>query len=89
MKGPKSILCNMWEEKLATLCPDDLLPTEREALDGHVASCPFCAAMLAEYGQIDTLLRSTLIAKRSLGLEKVLYSRKEQEKRLWSKPNIR
>jgi hypothetical protein len=64
----------MWEEKLATLCPDDLLPTEREALDGHVASCPFCAVMLAEYRQIDTLLRSTLIAERSLELEKVFLS---------------
>ena len=64
----------MWEEKLATLCPDDLLSAEREALDGHVATCPFCAALLAEYRQLDTLLRNTLIPKRSLGLEKIFLS---------------
>ncbi len=48
--------CVEWQEKLAATHPDDLSPSHREALERHVASCPACAAVRAEYLAIDALL---------------------------------
>ncbi len=48
--------CIEWQEKLAATHPDDLSPSHREALERHVASCPACAAVRAEYQAIDALL---------------------------------
>jgi len=48
--------CVEWQEKLAATHPDDLSPSHREALERHVASCPACAAVRAEYQAIDALL---------------------------------
>ncbi|MFL5625169.1 MAG: winged helix-turn-helix domain-containing protein [Ktedonobacteraceae bacterium] len=41
--------CPQWAEKLAALHQDDLSSNDRIALDEHVASCPACSAVRAEY----------------------------------------
>src|SRR5229473_1054469 len=48
--------CVEWQEKLAATHPDDLSPSHQQALERHVASCPACAAVRAEYQAIDALL---------------------------------
>ena len=74
MNHPRPIPCAEWEEKLAATYPGDLLPTEREELNAHIASCPACEAVLAEYYKMDTLIRDALIAKRSLQLWEIFLS---------------
>ncbi len=56
MNHSMEILCIVWWEKLAATHPDDLFPSEQQALERHVASCPACAAVRAEYQVIDALL---------------------------------
>jgi hypothetical protein len=48
--------CVEWQEKLAATNPDDLSPSQWQALGRHVVSCPACAAVRAEYQEIDALL---------------------------------
>jgi hypothetical protein len=48
--------CAEWEEQLAATHPDDLSPSQQQALERHVASCTACAAVRAEDQEIDTLL---------------------------------
>src|SRR2546428_4373897 len=56
MDHPMYTPCAEWEEKLAATHPDDLSPSDRVALDMHVASCPACATVRAEYQAIDALI---------------------------------
>ncbi len=56
MNHSMEILCVVWWEKLAATHPDDLFPSEQQALERHVASCQACAAVRAEYQTIDALL---------------------------------
>lgn len=53
MKDPMFKPCAAWAEKLAATHPDDLSPTEQAALEAHVAECPACAAVRAEYRLMD------------------------------------
>lgn len=53
MKDPMYELCPPWSEKLVALHPDDLSPRERTELEDHVANCPVCSAIRAEYRQMD------------------------------------
>ncbi len=46
MNHSMEILCVVWWEKLAATHPDDLFPSEQQALERHVASCQACAAQL-------------------------------------------
>ncbi len=48
--------CIEWQEQLTATHLDDLSPFDRQALERHVASCPACAAVRAEYQAIDALL---------------------------------
>lgn len=48
--------CPFWAEKLAATHPDDLSPFERLALQNHIASCPTCAAIRAEYEAMGKLI---------------------------------
>src|SRR5262252_8202158 len=48
--------CAEWEEHLAATHPDDLSPSQRQALERHAASCTACAAVRAENQEIDALL---------------------------------
>jgi DNA-binding CsgD family transcriptional regulator len=56
MDHPMYTPCAEWAEKLAATHPDDLSPSDRAALDMHVASCPTCATVRAEYQAIDMLI---------------------------------
>ena len=56
MDHPMYTPCAQWAEKLAATHPDDLSPSDRAALDMHIASCPACATVRAEYQAIDALI---------------------------------
>lgn len=45
--------CPQWAALLAARHPDDLTSDEQRALRRHVATCPACAAVLAEYDAMD------------------------------------
>ncbi len=70
MNNPMVVPCSDWEEKLTAIHPGDLLPAEREALNRHVAFCPACASVLAEYQEMDALIRRSLTTSHSLELPK-------------------
>jgi hypothetical protein len=52
MKKPTLHPCAQWADQLA-VSPDDLAPAERAALEAHLLSCQACAAVFAEYRQLD------------------------------------
>ncbi len=56
MKQPILTPCPSWAEKLAATHPNDLSPSEREALQAHIASCPTCASIRTEYEAMGTYL---------------------------------
>ena len=56
MDHPMYTPCAEWAVKLAATHPDDLSPSDRVALDMHVASCPACSTVRAEYQAIDELM---------------------------------
>src|SRR5260370_27400619 len=64
--------CPEWEENLAALYAADLSSLEQKALNAHIASCQACAALLADYQNVDALIRSALVFKRSLQRHKDL-----------------
>ena len=49
MKQPYITPCPFWAESLAATHPDDLTLFERVALKNHMASCPTCTTIRAEY----------------------------------------
>ncbi len=64
--------CPEWEENLAALYAADLSSLEQKALNAHLASCQACAAVLADYQNVDALIRSALVFKRPLQLREDL-----------------
>jgi len=64
--------CPQWEENLAALYAVDLSSLEQKALNAHIASCQACAAVLADYQNVDALIRSALVFKRPLQLREDL-----------------
>lgn len=72
MHNSKPTPCEVWEEKLVTMCPDDLVGSERKAFEAHAATCRACAAVRDEDSRFDTLLRDALIIKQPLGLWKAI-----------------
>lgn len=62
--------CPMWEEKLAALHPDDLSPVEQKALKEHIASCPACEAVLADYYRMRTLISNAFTPDHPPGIWK-------------------
>ena len=56
MKSTGQTPCPFWAEKLAATHPDDLTPFDRLALETHIASCPACAAVRAEYEAMGSYL---------------------------------
>ncbi len=66
--------CPQWEENLAALYAADLSSLEQKALNAHIASCQACAAVLADYQNMDALIRSALVFKRPLQLREDLLS---------------
>lgn len=53
MKNPMFKPCDAWAEKLAATHPDDISPSERAALEAHIAECPACAIVRSEYRLMD------------------------------------
>lgn len=54
MPGP----CAEWAELLAAVFPADLAPADRAALGAHLATCPACAAVKADYQRMDARIRA-------------------------------
>ncbi len=64
--------CRFWAEKLAAGHPDDLSPVERMALESHLAHCPSCSAVRAEYEAIWQELRQLPASEPRPGLPPAL-----------------
>ncbi|HKV59698.1 MAG TPA: PQQ-binding-like beta-propeller repeat protein, partial [Ktedonobacteraceae bacterium] len=56
MSNTTMMPCPQWGEKLAKVHPDDLSLLEREELEAHLATCPTCATIRAQYNDIAALL---------------------------------
>src|SRR5438874_642295 len=69
--------CTEWAEKLAARHPEDILPTDRIALNHHIASCEACAAVHAAYRAMEINIRA-LPTTSLLGFP---YERLRQRKR--------
>jgi hypothetical protein len=50
--------CTEWAEKLAARHPEDISPTDRIALNNHIASCEACAATHAAYRVMEINIRA-------------------------------
>ncbi len=50
--------CTEWAEKLAARHPEDISPTDRIALNNHIASCEACAAVHAAYRAMEINVRA-------------------------------
>jgi hypothetical protein len=81
MKTSKS--CHLWIEKFATL--ESLLPTEREAFNAHIASCPNCAATINEYSILTTRIQALPTVKSLTQTTPTFLWQEVQVKRLQSK----
>jgi anti-sigma factor RsiW len=46
-----------WAQLLAITHPDDLSPSQRAALEAHLAICPGCAAARADYLRMDAYIQ--------------------------------
>lgn len=68
MNEPILTPCPEWEEKLAAFDLDDLSASEREALNSHLLSCSACAAALADYRRMDSLIDQALTSDLPLEL---------------------
>ncbi|HLV98492.1 MAG TPA: zf-HC2 domain-containing protein [Ktedonobacterales bacterium] len=53
MTHPASGPCPAWAELLTATHPDDLSPSQQDALEAHLATCPACAAVRADYLRLD------------------------------------
>lgn len=50
------VACPEWAARLAALHPDDLAPDERAALQQHISACSNCAAVYAQYQEVDACI---------------------------------
>ncbi len=57
MRTPAPRPCAEWEKLLAAVFPADLAPEDRAALEAHLAICPACAAVRADYQRMDAQIR--------------------------------
>ncbi len=71
--------CPRWAEALAAQ-PGDLSPAERAALAAHVATCPACFAVQADYQQMDVSIHSLAGPKRITGLPPRLLTLWQEER---------
>lgn len=63
MSGPEFIPCPEWAEKLASLHSHHLSPSDRAALEAHLASCQVCSAVLFECQKMDERIHRALSVK--------------------------
>lgn len=57
MTAPVPQPCRAWRLKLAAAHPADLEPSERAALEAHLATCAACAAVYATYARMDAAVQ--------------------------------
>jgi hypothetical protein len=58
MNNNRLMPCTQWAEKLAARHPEDISPTDRIALNDHIASCEACSAVYAAYGAMEINVRA-------------------------------
>lgn len=58
MNNKRLMPCTQWAEKLAARHPEDISPTDRIALNDHIASCEACSAVYAAYGAMEINVRA-------------------------------
>ena len=63
MSDTEFVPCPEWAEKLADLHSHNLSPSNRAALEAHLASCQACAAVLLEYQKMDERIHQALSVK--------------------------
>ena len=59
------VACPEWAARLAALHRDDLAPEERATLQQHINICPNCAAVYAQYQQVDARILSLPVVQPS------------------------
>src|SRR4051794_16215082 len=69
MKNDNMRPCADWEKKLAVAVSGTLSPAEREALDHHLEACSACTSVLAQYREMDILIRTALLPDRPLPIQ--------------------
>ena len=57
MSIPMPDPCPEWADILNATHPDDLVPSQRAALDAHLATCAACAAGRADYQRLDEYIQ--------------------------------
>jgi hypothetical protein len=55
--------CTDWVQKLAARHPDDLLASDRIALNEHLALCPVCSEVHTAYKKMETAIHSLPLSK--------------------------
>jgi predicted anti-sigma-YlaC factor YlaD len=58
MNNNRLMPCTAWAERLAARHPEDISPTDRIALNDHIATCEACAAVYAAYGAMEINVRA-------------------------------
>ena len=58
-------VCPQWAARLAALHPGDLTSEERAALQQHISACSTCAAVYAQYQQVDAHILSLPVVQPS------------------------
>lgn len=78
--------CADWAEQLAAVFPADLPPADRAALEAHLATCPACAAVKADYQRMDARIRALPAPRPLRGLPSALLQlwAEEDQRRLVS-----
>lgn len=79
--------CPEWADALAARVPEDLSPSQREALARHLASCQRCAQASTDYDALTERVRAATREDRFLGLTHQL-ARLRTEMRPLSKPDL-
>ncbi len=77
MNNKRLMPCTAWAAKLAARHPEDISPTDRIALNDHIASCESCAAVYAAYCAMEINVR----ALPTTSLSGLPYDRLRQQER--------
>jgi hypothetical protein len=77
MNNKRLMPCTEWAERLAARHPEDISPTDRIALNDHIASCEACAAVHTAYGALEINVR----ALPTTSLPSFPYDRLRQQER--------
>ncbi len=79
MNNATPVACTRWAEKLAGTHPRDLLPSDRVALNAHLATCANCAAVFADYRAMDARILNLPAVEPLTGLSWLQNDRNERQ----------